>query len=127
MTYTAKMQNAADRHYNDAVVLEAQNRHDNAGYHYGLSTECVVKGVLEQDCGLRPSDDAWWAHFPGLRNIALLYVANRNCGRLRTFLENPSLMQEWDIPMRYSATGTIDRKKIERWKNQANDALGLFL
>lgn len=126
MAYTIDMEQAAQRHYQDGVNLESAQRHDNAGYHFGLSTECVIKHVLLHSYNLRENDDAWWAHFPGLRNAAALFVGTRADAPLRRIIENENLMQEWDVKMRYAKNASLSSTRVSRWKDQANNALGLL-
>ncbi|MBY4771902.1 hypothetical protein [Burkholderia ambifaria] len=126
MAYTYDMEDAAKRHYDDGCTLAGGLRHDNAGYHFGLSVECVIKQVLSRTYGLRPSDRAWWAHFPELRNVAELFVSTRANATLRRIIEDNSLMQEWDVTMRYSKNSSVPTSRATKWKNQANSALGLL-
>lgn len=127
MAYTTSMESAAHRHYNDAVLLQNNQRRDNAGYHFGLAAECAVKHVLVRDCGLRSHEAPWWQHFPDLRNDGLLHINSRQGAELRKLLEAPAYMQEWNITMRYAENGAIDAVRLQRWQTQANQALGLLL
>ena len=126
MAYNIDMEQAARRHYDDGVLLADGQRFDNAGYHFGLSTECVIKHVLYQSYGLRENDAPWWAHFPSLRNDADLFVRSRADASLRKLIEDPSLMQEWDVKMRYAKNASILAARASKWKEQANLALGLL-
>ncbi|WP_186020409.1 hypothetical protein [Burkholderia gladioli] len=126
MAYTINMEQSAQRHYEDGVSLADAQRHDNAGYHFGLSTECVIKHVLLRSYGLRENDDAWWEHFPGLRHAAVLFVGTRADATLRRIIENENLMQEWDVKMRYAKNASLSAARVTRWKDQANNALGLL-
>lgn len=36
-------------------------------------------------------------------------------------------MQYWEIVMRYAQTGSISEAQAERWRSDANDALGLLI
>ena len=126
MAYTYDMEEAAKRHYTDGCTLVDALRHDNAGYHVGLSVECVIKQVLSRTYSLRPNHPAWWAHFPELRNVADLFVSNRANATVRRIIEDHSLMQEWDVTMRYAKNASVSAAKASKWKNQANSALGLL-
>ncbi|WYX07944.1 hypothetical protein WJ973_25510 [Achromobacter xylosoxidans] len=127
MAYTIDMPEAANRHYIDGEALMKSRRLDNAGYHFGLATECVIKHVLSASHDLRPDDDAWWKHFPSLRLLAETFLKTRSqAALLRTVIEDQSLMQEWDIVMRYAPNGSVLQHRAEKWKDQANRALGLL-
>jgi hypothetical protein len=36
-------------------------------------------------------------------------------------------MAEWDVTMRYAGNAAVDELRAQRWKNHANQALGLLL
>lgn len=126
MAYTIDMEQAANRHYADGVTLVNAHRSDNAGYHFGLSTECVIKHVLLNGYGLREDDKAWWAHFPALRTDANLFLNTRAHAELRKVIENANLMQEWDVKIRYAKNGSLTPEKVSVWQKQARAALGLL-
>jgi hypothetical protein len=48
MAYARNMRAATVRHFQDAELLFERSRFNNAGYHYGLSAECALKGVMER-------------------------------------------------------------------------------
>lgn len=127
MAYTVNMEKAAERHYIDGNALMETRRNDNAGYHFGLATECVIKHVLSTTHDLRPDDEAWWKHFPDLRLLAETFLSTRaQAALLRTIIEDGSLMQGWNIAMRYALDGSVQPHQAQRWKDQANKALGLL-
>jgi hypothetical protein len=124
VAYEIDLQASAQRHYDDARRLEQANRFDNAGYHYGLSTECAIKHHL-RSLGIRADDDVMWRHFPELLSLAVVAVRGRRSTVLSQLL-HPSLMQGWDIRMRYAKNGSIKGPGAERWRAQANRAIGLL-
>ena len=126
MAYTTDMRAAAQRHYADGCKLFADRRFDNAGYHFGLSAECAIKQKLT-DCGLLHDEDAMWKHWPALRGLALIAITGRQASTARTLLRRDSFMQYWDIVMRYAQTGSVDEGQADRWKSDANEALGLLI
>lgn len=125
MEYTYDLPAAAERHYQDGCNLLENSRLDNAGYHFGLAAECAVKQGLA-DAGVTASDDAMWGHFPTIKALGLLALHGRSAMGLRSLLEQDNFMQWWEIKMRYTKTGTVDRSKVNRWREQANEALGLL-
>lgn len=126
MTFSIEMSGAAQRHYCDGCKLLDDNRTDNAGYHFGLAAECAIKGFL-QGAGIRDDDSAMWEHFPKLKPVALQSIHGRSAAPVRRLLEHDNFMQRWDIRMRYAKTGSIDRPTAERWRDQANEAMGLLI
>jgi hypothetical protein len=125
MPYVTDMEEAASRHYQDGCKLLEDNRLDNAGYHFGLAAECAVKRKL-QSTGLRNDADALWAHFPTVKALALQAISGRSAAPLRKLLERGNFMQGRDVKMRYARNGAIDRHAAERWRDHANEAIGLL-
>lgn len=126
MAFTPDLEAAANRHYEDACMLQNDRRYDNAGYHFGLAAECAIKKKL-RDFGTLMNDPAIWKHWPELRELASLALQGRKAAPTRQLVERASFMQRWDIAMRYSANGTIDATAAGRWQEDANQALGLLL
>lgn len=125
MTYNIDLKTASLRHYKDGRKLHDDNRFDNAGYHYGFAAECAVKRCL-QSIGVRDDDEAIWAHFPTLRNLALFSISTRSATPLRNALTRDSFMQFWDVKMRYANNGAIDAKYAEKWRADADEVIGLL-
>lgn len=126
MAYLTDMNNAAERHYRDGCKLLVDNCVDNAGYHFGLAAECAIKSVL-QSAGVRDDDSAMWQHFPDLKPMALQSIHGRSAAPIRRLLERDNFMQRWAISMRYAETGSIKRSTAERWRDQADEAIGLLI
>ncbi|SMF93457.1 HEPN domain-containing protein [Methylomagnum ishizawai] len=124
--YDENAGSAANRHFHDAKKLEEDHRYDNAGYHYGFAAECAVKHALIQTGILKGDPIIRKLHFPELRGNAVLALQGRTSRGLLNLLQ-PSFMQHWDVAMRYSSSGMIDREKAEKWRIDANKAIGLML
>ena len=62
-----------------------------------------------------------------LKVLALIALQGRQAAQTRKLVEHDSFMQWWHIGMRYSANGTVSAVETERWKDHANQALGLLL
>jgi len=122
------MEQAANRHYEDGRTLFDKGRFDNAGYHFGLAAECAIKRKLLA-CGVFTSDAAIWAHWPDLRNLACQAMSGRQTAPVMALLNrrSPQYMHRWVISMRYSANGEVDKRSAERWRDDANEAIGLLL
>ena len=126
MAYLIDMSDAAERHYRDGRKLLVDNCVDNAGYHFGLAAECAIKSIL-QNAGVRDDDSAMWQHFPDLKPTALQSIHGRSAAPVRQLLERDNFMQRWTISMRYAKTGSIDRLTAERWRDHADEAIGLLI
>jgi hypothetical protein len=126
MVYPQSMTVAANRHYRDGLRLMESKCFDNAGYHFGLAGECAIKQKL-LDCGCRTDEPAYWKHLPDLRMLACQSLSGRKAGPIRALLEQSSFLQHWDISMRYSIDGEVAEKQAGRWRDDANEAIGLLL
>ena len=42
-------------------------------------------------------------------------------------MQRDNYLQHWDIKMRYAATGSITTAQLERWRENADEAMGLLL
>jgi hypothetical protein len=126
MSYEPDMSAAANRHYEDASHLLLSKRFSNAGYHFGLSAECAIKQKL-LNIGVMQTDKSYWIHFPQLLQAAALAASSRSAGALNTLLGQKDFMTNWDVKMRYSTNNAITKTKVEKWKKEANQALGLLI
>jgi hypothetical protein len=126
MAFIPDLEAAANRHYEDACTLQSARRFDNAGYHFGLAAECAIKKKL-RDFGTPMDDPSIWKHWPELKGLASIALQGRQAAQARKLVEHDSFMQRWHIAMRYSANGTVGAMEAERWKEHANQALGLLL
>jgi hypothetical protein len=124
MHFKPDAETAADRHYQDGVVLFEKKRFDNAGYHFGLSTECAVKHLLVR-CGVPAGDSVIRKeHFPGLREAAIQAIEGRRAAVVKDLLKPPGFMQKWHVSMRYAANQSITLQMAEKWRLEAKSALG---
>ncbi|MBK6716723.1 MAG: hypothetical protein IPG57_16990 [Burkholderiales bacterium] len=127
MAYQTEMNGAAYRHFHDAQKLKDEHRMDNAAYHFGLAAECAVKHQLIAQHKVQTDHGAIWTHWPELRLQALDALHGRRAAPLRTMMQRDNYLQHWDIKMRYAATGSITTAQLERWRENADEAMGLLL
>jgi hypothetical protein len=127
--YNPNMKASAYRHLEAAKRLYGGgNRKDVAGYLYGVAAECAVKAMM-LDCGMRPGegrskDDPFFAHFPQLRTMLLdLGLNGRRSVSIRSLILHASFMQYWSTDMRYCDGKEIEPDWIERWADQARQAI----
>lgn len=133
MAYARNMRAATNRHYSDADLLFNHDQFDNAGYHYGFSAECALKGAMER-VGIAfesikiDGRDAYYVHFPELKRIPTIF-AGRLSQKIAATLEKAQFLQEWHIRMRYAPTGSVSKGRCELWRDQVkefnNSCMGL--
>jgi hypothetical protein len=125
MPYARNMRSATNRHFQDAELLFKNDRYNTAGYHYGFSAECALKGAMER-VGLPTSEvevndrAAYYVHFPELKRIPTTY-ASRLSQKIATMLPAAHFLQEWQIKMRYSDDSSVLRGRCEMWRNQVRE------
>lgn len=129
MSYTPDMKASARRHLEAAEQLYKNGkRKDVAGYLYGVAAECAIKAMMH-DCGMHPrnprsKDDPFFAHFPELRTMLLdLKLSGRKSTSISGLISHASFMQHWSTDMRYCDGREIEPDRIERWADQAGQAI----
>ena len=126
MGYVKDMGEAANRHYCDGKTLQNIQRHDGAGYHFGFAAECAIKQLLIK-LGVRQDDAAIWGHFPEMRELAMVAIQSGQSRPLYNLLNQANFMQEWDTDMRYAKNASVTPDRAEKWRKNADSALGLLL
>jgi hypothetical protein len=133
MSYARNMPAASKRHYVDAESLFANDRFDNAGYHYGFSAECALKAAMGR-VGITFDEvevegrTAYYMHFPELRRIPVRQ-AGRLSQKIAVLLANTQFLQEWHIKMRYAPDRSVSKVRCEIWRQQVlefnNSCMGI--
>ena len=126
MSYTIELEKSAERHYLAGEHLGSCPRHKAiAGYLYGIAAECAIKHMMQQS-NIRPlpdrRQDPFYAHFPELKGLLSNLIQGRGAAQFQRFLCD-DFMQEWDVKMRYAPDKDIDQRKVDKWRNHANNAL----
>lgn len=125
--YAVDMRAAAHRHFQAAEQLYGDglgHRKDVAAYLFGLSGECALKYMM-QSAGMGPLPEAerwrdpFYAHFERLKTALRDVVSGRRSKQLRQHAEDTTLMQHWDVSMRYSHGKDIKNEWIDRWRSNA--------
>jgi hypothetical protein len=65
-------------------------------------------------------DDPFCAHFPELKTLLRDSSCGRTNNKLRRFVEDNSLMSEWDVDMRYAPAHDMTPQRVQRWRDQAS-------
>jgi len=125
MPYAKNMRSAAVRHFRDAEFLFEKGRFDSAGYHYGFSAECALKGVMERvgivfDEVEIDGRTAYYVHFPELKRIPAKQ-AGRLSQKIASMLALTQFLQEWNVKMRYSPDSAVTQPRCELWREQVRD------
>lgn len=118
---------AARRHLTAANLLVVPGgRKDVAGYLYGIAAECAVKAMMSE-AGLRRTSerrgDPFQEHFPELRTLLRDTLRGRRGTPLVNFINDDAFMNHWSINMRYSHGKDIDGRWVDRWAEQARQAV----
>lgn len=129
MTFAVDMPAAARRHLEAANTLFAGSRKDVAGYLFGLAAECAVKAMMH-DAGVKSvsatenrREDPYFAHFPELRTMLRDGLKGRIGSPLATFVNSDAFMNTWSTKMRYSHGKDIAPAMIQKWSEQAHQAV----
>lgn len=129
MPYRIDLAASAKRHWDDGQNLLAARRPQTAGYHFGYAAECAVKSVLYAYRIPRREDrrnDAYWAHFPELRTLLIRDGKGRLSQKLYDLIAQGSFMQEWDTDIRYAENGSVNEQRATRWRDQADEVIGII-
>ena len=108
---------AMDRHWQDAELLRSSERLTNADHLYGLSAECGLKALLEQD-GNRIEDRT-------RRHINELWrecgsLADGRAGATSDFNPDANPFDDWHISDRYAHRGgIISGRELQRHRSGA--------
>jgi hypothetical protein len=134
MGYSLDLAGAARRHLSAAQELDdvkkgvAKPHRAVAGYLYGIAAECSLKNIMRKSgIPLPPKDQKdgpYYAHFPQLKTMIRDCVSGRFAHLLRRYAEDKSLMNDWNVQMRYAPASEIQPKHIERWREQSERLLG---
>lgn len=115
---------AAARHFRDAVSLAEKHCFDNAGHLIGISAECAVKKqvrLLENDPNLRVEG----RHRSPLRRLRTVLDRRRLKGPWLALCTQPDYLSGWEIDHRYSPDGTITEAQYRSWHQQVTKVLQL--
>lgn len=116
----SKMDEAAVRHYRDALLLEKCSKLDNAGQLLGLAAECALKHFAR---GFAKGEIE--GHLPSLkRTIRQILEGRRASGPLLQFVKSAAF-QDWSISDRYSATGHVSATQLSSWKQDVQKSLSI--
>ena len=127
---------AAWRHLATAGKLFSSSDFDDAGYHYGVCGENILKAAL-LNAGLKShleplkKKDPMWAHLPKIKNLVIeaqAVIVAHAAGRLAAPLASTiskanflNLFDGWTIDIRYADTAVcpVSSPIAQQWKDDA--------
>jgi len=123
---------SANRHWEDADYLFADNRLANADQLFGLSAECALKTIMErcvmtlrldgapQDIRHKIHINKLWDEFQTFaNNITNVKYANNAMKYAKIALANPNPFHDWDIAQRYCHRSDIVQQNVDQHKQDA--------
>ena len=119
-------QDAAERHWEDAGYLMADNRIANADHLFGLSAEFGLKAImigLGMQMNPRKPDipeDPYAVHIDRLWDEFITFAQSRNGARYATVMgsrQNP--FSDWDVAQRYCHRSDITNAILENHRQGA--------
>lgn len=118
---------AALRHWNDAQLLEKENRVENADHHYGFAAECAIKKVLVALPAFSNKgelDDSYRKHVNILWEKVNYQSLQKSYPLLSALLKSTNHFSDWHVNQRYVADGLITKAALELHKKFAIRLLG---
>ena len=112
---------AALRHFSDAVHLASDQRWNSAGHLVGFAAECALKHAI---ASLRPGQDIPHKHLPDLVLVAKKHLQQRNHRGLLVLLEQADYFAGWTVENRYAADDTVSPEMYEHWRGDATRTIG---
>ena len=113
-----RYEDAALRHFNDARFLATDCRWDDAGHLIGFAAECSVKHIVQT----QTKKPVPHYHFPDLTQRIRTLGGRNALNNVRKALSRygqPTAFDDWDVAMRYAATGSVTCSQYSAWQQAA--------
>jgi HEPN domain-containing protein len=119
---------AAARHLDDAILLNSQERFDNAAYLSGYVVECAMKAVLSAS-PVTPQRLGHELQTISVEAMHLLWIVAPAMRRyeMPASRDVDSLMRDWSPDLRYAASGAFDSVRTEGWMSGARHVFESFV
>ena len=117
---------AALRHWNDAQLLEEENRVLNADHHYGFAAECAIKKVLVKLPAFSNTgvlEKTYKEHINILWGKVNYQSLQKSYPTLSAFLKSTNPFSDWHVNQRYAVDGEIAKVTMELHKKSASRLL----
>ncbi len=119
---------AALRHWQDAGLLENNNRLENADHHYGFAAECAIKKALVSLPSFVNSgslDKRFKTHINELWGRIALSSLQKAYPSLCALLKASDPYNNWHVDQRYFSDGRITQANVDSHKGSARRILGI--
>lgn len=109
-----KYDSAAIRHFEDAQLLRASGKLDNAGHLIGFAAECAIKHKISS---LTLDQENPHGHFPDFLIVARKHLGSRaNYNGMFNILK-ADVFSGWIVKRRYYQTGNTTLTELDSWFN----------
>jgi hypothetical protein len=105
-------ESSAARHFDDATLLRASGKLDNAGHLIGFAAECAIKHRITT---LQPRHDSPHGHFPEILIAARKHLGQRTGYASMFDVIRADIFSGWHVNRRYSKTGTTSEAELDAW------------
>lgn len=112
---------AAKRHWEDAALLDREQRRENADHHYGFAAECALKSALQAMGYFR--EDQHRKHINVLWNKMQATAFQNRFPGLAGLLSGSNRFADWDVEQRYHSDGAVTEQAMKRHRECARRLL----
>lgn len=109
-----KYDSAAIRHYEDAQLLRASGKLDNAGHLVGFAAECAIKYQISS---LKLGQQSPYGHLPDFLTVARKHLNGRGSYPYSEMfnLVKQNIFSGWSVNRRYFQTGNTTENELVTW------------
>lgn len=109
-----KYDSAAIRHYEDAQLLNASGKLDNAGQLVGFAAECAIKHRISS---LKTGQPSPHGHLPDFLTIARKHLNGRTAYPYPAMFNivRQDIFSGWNVNRRYYQTGNTTGDELVTW------------
>jgi hypothetical protein len=121
MAFAPNFLDAAERYWQDALILDKQDRLASADHLYGICAECALKAVMEI-VGSRPLPKKYFVHLPQIWEEFQCYQppVGPNAYGTRAM---PNPLPDWSVHDRYGPSSVFDRARLQKHAYGAREAM----
>lgn len=126
MSEAEDFSSAAYRHYQDAQLLERENRVENADQLYGLAAECAIKKALIELPAFAKAgmlDESYKRHINELWKKVNPQSLQKRYPGLHACLKADNLFSDWHVNQRYVAGGVISLETMQKHRDMTKRLL----
>ncbi len=127
MSEAEDFSSAAFRHWQDAQLLERENRVENADQFYGFAAECAIKkALIELPAFIKAGllDAPYKKHINELWDKVNLQSLHKRYPALLTILKDTNYFSDWCVEQRYYKDGVVSVESMKKHQKMAKRLLG---